>query len=448
MKKEYRKFLWGLLAIVLLFLTVQNYEMVIAGVKNVVAIVLSLLYGCLIAFIVNLVMKNLEKVIKFGPFKRKKLRRIVCMLLSFIIILGLIAGIVALVIPEITESAKLLVEKLPGFINWGIDFCINTLHMPEKWFENFGETFEEPETGMPDAEGDSGVSSPPESNETTDGTESLVSNIWGLDFIQDVIKSGTSFVGGMIAFVIDFVIGLCFSFYLLIHKEDLADAAKRVCTNYMKPRTAQKVIHIGARMNSIYSSFMSGQVIDALILGTMVTVTMLIFKLPYAILIGLVIAVTALIPVFGAFIGGAIGAFLLLMVSPKQALIFIIMLVILQQIDNHLIYPHVVGKSVGLPAIWIFIAVIIGGNVAGIAGMILTIPLFALAYGLLHEDMELREKKRVAQLSKTCEWKIETVQEYTETEPEPEEQAQPTPVAQNVNEQNPKKKRNKKNDIQ
>ena len=384
MKKEYRKFLWGLLTIVLLFLTIQNYETVIAGVKNIVTIGVSLLYGCLIAFIVNLVMKNLEKVIKFGPFKKKKLRRIVCMVLSYVIILGAIAGIVALVLPEVTESAKLLVEKLPGFINWGIDVCTNKLHMPKEWFSAIKEN-----------------------------SSSLISNIWGIDFIQDIIKSGASFVGSMVTFIIDVVIGLCFSFYLLIHKEDLIDACKRICNNYMKPRAAQKVIHIGSRMNSIYGSFMSGQVIDALILGTMVTVTMLILKLPYAILIGLVIAVTALIPIFGAFIGGAIGAFLLLMVSPKQAVVFLIMLVILQQIDNHLIYPHVVGKSVGLPAIWIFIAVIIGGNVAGIAGMILTIPLFALLYGLLHEDMELREKRRIAQMSKTCEWKIEPVQKYS-----------------------------------
>ena len=442
MKKEYKKLLWGLLAIVLLFLTIQNFEMVKIGFKNVIAIVASLLYGCLIAFIVNLVMKNLEKVIKFGPFKKKKIRRIVCMILSFVIIFGLIAGIVALVVPEITESAKLLVEKLPGFIDWAVDLCVNRLHMPEEWFESFGNAIETPEAGG-----------------TADGTESLISSVWGLDFIQDIIKSGTSFVGSMIVFIIDLVIGLCFSFYLLIHKEDLIDAAKRVCNNYMKPRTAQKVIHIGSRMNSIYSSFMSGQVIDALILGTMVTVTMLIFKLPYAILIGLVIAVTALIPVFGAFIGGAIGAFLLLMVSPKQAIIFVVMLVILQQIDNHLIYPHVVGKSVGLPAIWIFFAVIVGGNVAGIAGMILTIPLLALVYGLLCEDMELREKRRMAQMSKTSEWKIETVQEYTEPVPEaveaeeaerPDDQGlimpekEPEPASEKESKPKPKKKRNKK----
>ena len=118
---------------------------------------------------------------------------------------------------------------------------------------------------------------------------------------------------------------------------------------------------------------------------------------------------TALIPVFGAFIGGAIGSFILLMISPKQAIIFVVVLVVLQQLDNHLIYPHVVGKSVGLPAIWIFIAVIVGGNIAGIAGMILTIPLVALIYGLLHEDMEARESAKKSQLSKTCEWSIEPV---------------------------------------
>ena len=146
-------------------------------------------------------------------------------------------------------------------------------------------------------------------------------------------------------------------------------------------------------MDEIYSSFISGQCVDAAILGTMVTVVLAILGIDYALLIGILVAVTALVPVVGAFLGGFIGVFLLLMISVKDALIFLIVFLVLQQVDNRLIYPHVVGNAVGLPAIWIFTAIIIGGNFGGIFGMIFAIPLFALVYSLLSEDLKKREGK-------------------------------------------------------
>jgi len=339
----------------------QNYELVFTGVGKILDLFASLLYGCVIAFIVNLLMKNLEKVVKFGPFKNKKLRRIVCMLLSFIILFGAIAAIVALVWPELKNGIKLLIEKLPSTIEWFIGFATTKLHIPASWLGGLESI----------------------------GGEEVLSLFMESDFGKDILNTGGAVIGTAFDFVINFVVGLCFSFYLLISKESVIRSLKGLCHSYMKPKSAERLIELSSRMNAIYSKFISGQIIDAVILGTMVTIVLLIFRIPYPLLIGIVVAVTAIIPIVGAFIGGGVGAFILLMVSPKQAIIFLVVFIVLQQIDNHLIYPHVVGKSVGLPPIWIFIAVIVGGNVAGILGMVMMIPVVALIYALHHENVAI-----------------------------------------------------------
>jgi len=340
----------------------QNYELVLLGVKKILNLFASLLYGCVIAFIVNLLMRNLEKIIKFGPFKHKKLRRIVCMILSFLILFGAIAAIIALMWPEVKNSIKLLFEKLPSTIDWLISFATTKLHIPESWLG-----------GLESVSGDD-----------------VMSVFMESDFGKNLLNTGGAVIGTAFDIIVNFVVGLCFSFYLLISKEAIIRSLKGLCRAYMKPQAAKRLIELSSRMNAIYTRFISGQIIDALILGFMVTVTLLIFRIPYPVLIGIVVAVTAIIPIVGAFIGGGVGAFLLLMVSPKQAVIFLIIFILLQQIDNHLIYPHVVGKSVGLPPIWIFIAVIVGGNVAGIMGMVMMIPVVALIYALHHENVALK----------------------------------------------------------
>jgi predicted PurR-regulated permease PerM len=191
--------------------------------------------------------------------------------------------------------------------------------------------------------------------------------------------------------LLDFLLGLCFSIYLLMQKENLISGVKRLVKAYLSPRNSERLIRIGTAMNEIYSSFISGQCLDALILGAMVTVALLIFRINYALLIGIVIAVTALVPVVGAFLGGAVGVFLLLMISLREAIVFLVIFLVLQQIDNRLVYPYVVGNAVGLPAVWIFAAIVVGGNFGGIFGMILAIPLFALVYTLVSEDLHKRE---------------------------------------------------------
>lgn len=365
MKRESKRFLWGILAVVIVFFSIQNYDAVKGGLAMLLDLVMPLLYGCGIAFILNLLVRFLERHLIFGPFKNRVFRRIVTIILSFLVLCAVMAGLVAGLLPELRSSVELLGNALPDMLNNTITFCVETLGLPAEWFS----MVDVPDVGA------------------------LVETLFKNGIIQKVVQSGGSFVGGAVTTVTDVLLGLCFALYLLMQKEVLVKGAKRLVRAYLSPKAGDQLIYIASSMNEIYSSFITGQCLDALILGSMVTVTLLIFGIDYALLIGIVVAFTALVPVVGSFLGGAVGVFLLLMISFKSALIFLIALLILQQVDNRLIYPHVVGNAVGLPAIWIFAAIIIGGNLGGIFGMILAIPLFALGYTLLGEDLYKREKR-------------------------------------------------------
>lgn len=364
MAKELRRFLWGILGIMLLFFTIQNFQAVTAGLSAVIGLGLPLLYGCAIAFLLNLIVRQLEKVMTFGPFRNQMFRRITAIILSLLILLGVVSVLIAGVVPEIRDSGALLVERLPGYMNGLIDFCINRLDMPASWFSEW-----QPQDII-----------------------GVIQTLFQNGVIQKLIQSGGTLVGGALTGMLDWLVGLCFSFYLLMQKESMCRNLKRLSKAYLKPETHEKVVHVGKTMNEIYSGFISGQCLDAVILGCMVSVTLAVLRIPYALLIGIVIAFTALVPVVGAFLGGFLGVFLLMMVSVKQAVVFLVVFMILQQVDNRLIYPHVVGNAVGLPAVWIFVAIVIGANFGGIFGMIFAIPFFALIYSLLCQNLRKREQ--------------------------------------------------------
>lgn len=364
MDKSSKRFLWGLLGIVLFFFGMQNFEAVKLGAGMLLSVIAPLLYGCAIAFVLNLIIRFLERFLTFGPFRNLVFRRIVTITLSLLILVAVVGGLVAGLIPEIKASAALLMEKLPGVIKQTVDFCVNRLGMPVHWFAEVQNL----------------------------DVKTLTETLFQSGLIQQVISSSGNFVGGAVMSILDFLIGLFFSFYILMQKEKLDKDIGRLSKAYLKPATHERLQHVLFSMDEIYSSFISGQCLDAVILGTMVCVTLLLFKIDYALLIGILVAFTALVPVVGAFLGGAIGVFLLLMVSVKDAVIFLVAFLVLQQIDNRLIYPHVVGNAVGLPPIWIFAALVIGGNIGGIFGMLLAIPLFALIYALLSQDLDRREQ--------------------------------------------------------
>ena len=207
-----------------------------------------------------------------------------------------------------------------------------------------------------------------------------------LEYIQAVggriVSSGGGFIGGVVSGVSTFVIGLIFSFYILLQKEKLSRHGRQVIYGLLPLEKADRTLEILRLANRTFSSFLSGQCLEACILGTLFAVAMTIFRMPYALLVGVLIALTALIPIVGAFIGCGVGALLIAIDDPWKALWFVVMFLVLQQIEGNLIYPHVVGSSVGLPSIWVLAAVTLGGSLMGVLGMLLFIPLCSVVYSL------------------------------------------------------------------
>ena len=218
-------------------------------------------------------------------------------------------------------------------------------------------------------------------------------------------------MGSIVSGFATFFIAFSFACYILFQKEKLHVQIRKVFFAFIPKQKAEAFLKICSLTYQTFANFLTGQCVEAVILGSMFVVTLSILKMPYALLIGTLIAFTALIPIFGAFIGCAVGCFLIFMISPKQAILFIIVFLILQQIEGNLIYPHVVGGSVGLPSIWVLAAVTIGGNLMGIVGMLIFIPLVSVLYTIFREFVYLRLKeKNIKQVPKTV------VEEYTAEE--------------------------------
>ena len=206
-----------------------------------------------------------------------------------------------------------------------------------------------------------------------------------------------SIVSGLATFFIAFV----FACYILLQKEKLNIQIRKIMYAYLKEEYVEKALDVCSLTYKTFSSFLTGQCVEAVILGAMFVVTMTVFRLPYAMLVGILIAFTALIPIFGAFIGCVVGAFLILMVAPMKALVFVVLFLVLQQIEGNLIYPRVVGSSVGLPSIWVLAAVSIGGSLMGIVGMLVFIPIVSVVYTLFRNNVYWQLKKKGIQIDNT-----------------------------------------------
>lgn len=323
-----------------------------------------LLIGCVIAYPLNILMSFYER--HFFPRSRKKIilkaRIPLCMLLAFVTLAAILALILALIVPQLVSCVKLLIAEVPG--------AIETLLLKLK------------ELNILSSELVDKLSAIDWQSRIREIAEAIFSGLGGL--VNLVVTTVTSLISGIAtAFV-----AVIFSIYLLCGKHRLGAQVKRLILRYIPEAKCKKVNHVLSVVNDSFHRFIVGQCTEAVILGVLCTAGMLLFRLPYAPMIGAVIAFTALIPIVGAFLGGAIGTFLILMESPMQAVFFLIYLIVLQQLEGNLIYPRVVGASIGLPAIWVLAAVTIGGGVFGIFGMLLSVPLAAAFYRLLKEDVE------------------------------------------------------------
>lgn len=344
---------------VVVFVGLQNLRVLIRLLQGLIGVASPFLLGCAIAFVLNVPMRAIERrLFNKADYRVQRLRRPVAMILTLLAVLGVLTLAALVIVPGVRDAVLTLVDQVPA-----------ALIRLEATLMNMQEYLPQLEDWMANLNIDWGSLS-------QKAAELL--QTWG----GSLISSGGGLVGGVVSGVTNFIIGLIFAFYLLVQKEKLARQGRQVFYALLPEKKADNVLAILRMSNCTFSNFLSGQCLEAVILGTMFVVIMGIFRMPYALLIGVVIALTALVPIVGAFIGCGVGALLIAITSPVQALVFIIMFLILQQIEGNVIYPFVVGSSVGLPSIWVLAAVMLGGGLMGILGILLFIPLCSVLYTL------------------------------------------------------------------
>lgn len=341
-----------------------NYWPVVGGpLVGIIGAVSPLIIGCIIAYILNILMSFYEKY--YAPKSSKKIviktRRPICLVLAIITLLAIISLVVGLVLPQFIDCIKLIVENVPVVVKRITVFLDDRDILNDNTINSIKNFDWQSWVGQ---------------------AVSVLSS--GIGSVMDIVITTVSSV---FSGIVTAVLSIIFAIYILLSKETLSRQIDRVLNRYMSKKWYNRVEYAVGIMNGSFHNYIVGQCIEAVILGTLCTVGMLILRIPYAPMIGALIALTALIPIAGAYIGAGVGAFLILMESPIKALVFLIFIIILQQIEGNVIYPKVVGTSIGLPAIWVLTAVTIGGGIAGIGGMLLGVPLAASIYKMLRNDV-------------------------------------------------------------
>ena len=346
----------------LLFLAIYYWKSFSNLGMMMVQAAVPLVTGAVIAYVANILMSFYERRLKLKSRHWQRIRRPACMGLAFLTVVLALLLLIRLIIPQLVSCFQVLLNALPG--------AIESLY---NWLEenfNISAWMAEQAQSIPESETD---------------WESLLKNVVNVLFhgvggaMNAVVEVTTSLVGG----VVTLLMSLIFAVYVLLGKERLRSQFTRLMRRALGEDRTGKIIATLRVFDECFHSYIVGQCLEALILGSLCAVGMMILRLPYALMIGALVGVTALIPIAGAYIGGALGAVMVFSVAPMNAVVFLVFLVILQQIEGNLIYPRTVGSSLGLPAIWVLAAVTVGGGVLGVAGMLLFVPLTAAVYRLL-----------------------------------------------------------------
>ena len=371
---------------VVLYTAAQNLAAIygaVATVWNVFGVVIT---GLAMAFVLNVPLKLFENRVFYGmsedrrPYVRK-MRRPVSLVCALVVTLGVIVILIAVIMPQLTATVAEVASQLPDYIisvvQWLRDFLSGfgiTVDALEDFSVDWEQVFSDLTTYL--KEGSANVS------------ESAASAG------SSVVSTVTDVGGSVISTVMNTFLGLIVAVYVLAQKERIGHFMKRCIDAFLPHRASSAISRIASMASETFSNFVAGQFTDSCILGVLCYICMRIFRFPYPEVISVVIGVTSLVPMVGSFIGEVIGALLILIVSPIKALLFIVMVLAIQQVDGAFIYPRIVGKSVGLPGVAVFCAVIVGGNVAGVLGSLLGVPVCALLYALLREAVDARQNRR------------------------------------------------------
>lgn len=358
--------------VAIIIFALVNFDKIINVLGYVINVLSPFIIGALLAFVLNVLIKFIETKI-FGKIKEgkvwKKIKRPLSITISLILVGLIIYFVMNLLIPQLRNSVSLFSETLPEYKEDVIDI-LEKFDVGEKTINKVGEYLD---------------------NFTKVITDYIKGNS------KDVLSITTEVAASIISIVSKGIISLVFAIYIIAQKETLKRQVDKLMKAYLKPRVSDKIADIATMSNKTFSNFVTGQCLEAIIFGALCFIGMLALRLPYASTISVVIGFTALIPVFGSIIGTALGAFLILMISPVKAIIFVVFIIVLQQLEGNLIYPKVVGKSIGLPGMWVLFSVTIGASVAGIWGMLVATPLFSVLYSIFSKMINDRiNKNKVA----------------------------------------------------
>lgn len=367
-KKRITWWIVGMVTIcILLFLGIQNIGTVFSAFFRFVKLISPLILGFAFAVILNVPMRFFEARL-FSKSKNKiiqKIRRALAFIISLFVIIGILTGVIWLVIPELTKAVTLIFQGVIGFVNE-----LSLMSESEIAELPFGNLLL-----------------------NTDWDNMLKTiQIWLKNQSGFIMNTAFDTVGSLVNGTFDLFISFVFSVYILFSKETLKSQASRFVRVWLPEKFGEWLIHAASISGMTFRNFISGQTLEAVILGLLCMLGMFALRIPYAPMVSALVGVTAIIPVVGSFIGAAVGAFVILTVNPVKAVVFVVFLIILQQVEGNLIYPKVMGNRVNLPGMWILAAVTIGGGIAGPVGMLLSVPLVSTAFVLLKEATLAREK--------------------------------------------------------
>ena len=367
-----RRIILALFLLVLFGWALVNLKSVLHFLGKITSLLAPFLIGGGIAFLINVVMRPMEHYWKKLWRNTKstlplKLTRPVCLVLSTLFTLGILFAVVFMMIPGLRQSIEGFIGNIPMYVE-----------EVGRWWGNIVQFAERYNIVLPEYAVDTEALVEKIASLINDRGSGIITVTWG---------ATTSLLSGVVNVLLAFV----FAMYLLAQKEAVCTHLKRLVTTVLPRQKAQRVLYIAKLSNQTFTNFISGQMIEAVIIGVLCFIGMLIFKMPYAGVVSVIVGATALVPVFGAWLGGGFGAFLILLTEPVKALWFIVFIVVLQQLEGNLIYPKVVGKSVGLPGILVLMAVTIGGGAFGVLGMLLCVPICAVLYSLYCEFLHKKQ---------------------------------------------------------
>ena len=355
-------------SVFVLYLCIFYWERFSAFLGTFLTALSPLLLGLVMAYVLNILMSFYEK--HYFPRRKDqsavaKSRGIVCLLAAILTLCGIVALVVGLVVPELTSCVKLLLQSAGPAVEKLLDSQLVAQLLPAELLQKLDAI---------------------NWNDTVQQVVKFVGNGLG-----NAAGAVVATVSSAVSSLLNLFLGIIFAVYLLLGRDKLKAQSRRVLACYLPPKIMDKTLHCLAVINDCFHNYIVGQCLEAVILGVLCIVGMTVFRFPYAIMIGTLIGFTALIPIAGAYIGAGVGAVMILTQSPVKALLFLLFIMVLQQLEGNLIYPKVVGGSIGLPALWVLAAVTVGGSLMGITGMLLGVPVAAAFYRLLRENMEKRE---------------------------------------------------------